>query len=591
MASGTSTPIYQPNVFPSSVNSVAGKLLSERNLSYILRSICNRHFIYTKDKDAETGNFNLDVSGSISSGMAVIDGYIITVNSATSLNIPYGSVPVGQIVPYYIAIKINRQLTPENEIGNNDPIFASISFEFLDEPVEDSSIEKYLYLYKVDVNNLGMLPTNIQDLRTYMPFDSTSIMVDESSNKTLYEAFEFISEHIRGVTIDNMFDVSDRTIDIEGENGIYDRLKYQFELTDYPNKPFINEMIVPGNENLYDEGHLVTLNSASLLPSKIMPLADYNIRGSIYVNPNRITNAAPYNPAALTQVLVLQNGELYCNAEVNQNAFSKVNIKNSSDASINIDVPAGQKVDTLTVRGSENVSVTGAVSESERQLSFDLSPNISVQSLTVSSNVIDSYNDPNSTDYNGLSTSNGWKSKTLTVEQDARVGADLEVTGDISTSGGMQVLDDIVCSGEIYAGRVHSAVYNDYAEAYKVDPNFVYQTGTVLAYDPETDICHPAYTDEDRKMLIGVVSNSYGYLVGATQKEILDGSFVPVGLIGRVLVKVYGPVMPGDLLTSSWISGVAVKSTTPTPGTILGKALKRKDSVEIGLIPMQIMLS
>lgn len=592
MANGTSTPIYQPNVFPSSINSTTGKLLSERNLSYILRSICNRHFIYTTDPLAPTGNFNLDPSGSISSGIAVIDGYIITITSATTLNIPFGSVPVGDIVPYYIALKINRQLTPETGVGNNDPIFASISFEFLTEKIEDSSIEKYLYLYQVDVNNLGMLPTNIIDLRTYMPFDSTSILADEDSNKTLYDVLEFIANSIRGVDLEDFFQTTDKTLSIEGSGGIYDRLKYQFPLTDYPNKPFINEMIVRGNENLYDEGQLVSLDSESLLPSKIFPLADYNKRGSIFINPNRTTNAEAYNPAALTQVLVLQNGELYSNAEVNQNAFSKVNIKNLNNSSINIDIPSQQKVDTLTLKGSSNVSVTGSANTTERQVSFDLSPAINVQSITINSNSISPYLDPISPDYNGLGVSNGWKTQSLTVEQEARVGGDMEVSGDISTSGGMQVLNDIICSGEVHATRVHSAVYNDYAEAYKVDQNYPYQVGTVLAFDPESNLCYPTGVKEgSESMVIGVVSNSYGYLVGATQKEVLNGSFVPVGLVGRVLVRVTGPVMPGDLLTSSWIPGVAVKSNNPTPGTIIGKVLKRKDSIDQDLVLMQIMLT
>ena len=65
------TPISLPNVYPSSINSVTGKLLSEHNLSMVLRSICSRHFIYTKDVTATSGNFNLAVDSvysTISSG-------------------------------------------------------------------------------------------------------------------------------------------------------------------------------------------------------------------------------------------------------------------------------------------------------------------------------------------------------------------------------------------------------------------------------------------------------------------------------------------------------------------------------------------
>ena len=169
------TPISLPNVYPSSINSVTGKLLSEHNLSMVLRSICSRHFIYTKDVKATTGNFNLAVDSvysTISGGVAIIDGYVVTLNTTTTLtNIPTDLVPFGEIKQFYIALCLVKQNAVENNVGTNDPVFNSLSFVFLEDKVEDNEYYKYLYLYKVGVTQNALDTNSIQDLRVYTPFE------------------------------------------------------------------------------------------------------------------------------------------------------------------------------------------------------------------------------------------------------------------------------------------------------------------------------------------------------------------------------------------------------------------------------------
>jgi hypothetical protein len=54
-----------------------------------------------------------------------------------------------------------------------------------------------------------------------------------------------------------------------------------------------------------------------------------------------------------------------------------------------------------------------------------------------------------------------------------------------------------------------------------------------------------------------------------------DGEFVvDIALIGRVPVKVQGPVMKGDLLVSSEQPGFAKANNEARAGTIIGKALQ-----------------
>ncbi|MCB0790408.1 MAG: hypothetical protein H6595_10140 [Flavobacteriales bacterium] len=83
----------------------------------------------------------------------------------------------------------------------------------------------------------------------------------------------------------------------------------------------------------------------------------------------------------------------------------------------------------------------------------------------------------------------------------------------------------------------------------------------------------------------GVVSGANGVMPGLTLRQegtTADGE-VPVALNGRVYVwadATYGPIAPGDLLTSSDRAGHAMKASDPerTSGTVIGKAMTTLDS-------------
>ena len=63
----------------------------------------------------------------------------------------------------------------------------------------------------------------------------------------------------------------------------------------------------------------------------------------------------------------------------------------------------------------------------------------------------------------------------------------------------------------------------------------------------------------------------------------------PIGLAGRVYVKVIGKIKIGDLLVASPIKGVAMASTQYKPGTIIGKALEAHNSDVMSRIQMLIL--
>lgn len=140
--------------------------------------------------------------------------------------------------------------------------------------------------------------------------------------------------------------------------------------------------------------------------------------------------------------------------------------------------------------------------------------------------------------------------------------------------------------GYFYATRVYNAVFNDYAEYFEKGENV--EAGDVIMKAPGSNKYIKSAAAYEKKV-VGVFSDSYGHLLGGTGEEDDEKNFIPIGLAGRVAVKVVGQIAEGDLLTTSNIAGVAMRSEQYTPGTIIGKALESYDSKEIGKIQMLIM--
>ena len=124
-----------------------------------------------------------------------------------------------------------------------------------------------------------------------------------------------------------------------------------------------------------------------------------------------------------------------------------------------------------------------------------------------------------------------------------------------------------------YATRVYNAAYNDLAE-------FMIKDGLSDAGDVLIQTEYGVKKSDQRasRAVIGVNSDSYGYALGADNQE----NKVPVGITGRVKVKVREPLEIGDLLVSD-SDGFASKATPSEEaraGIILGKVIERKsDSI------------
>jgi len=86
--------------------------------------------------------------------------------------------------------------------------------------------------------------------------------------------------------------------------------------------------------------------------------------------------------------------------------------------------------------------------------------------------------------------------------------------------------------GYFYATKVFNAVYNDYAECFETTVNYnecknrivEIKNGKVFIASPESDL------------VVGVVSDTYGFVLYGTEEEIKNNIKVPIGVSGTLMV-------------------------------------------------------
>jgi hypothetical protein len=170
-------------------------------------------------------------------------------------------------------------------------------------------------------------------------------------------------------------------------------------------------------------------------------------------------------------------------------------------------------------------------------------------------------------------------------------GYKLDVNGDTHVTGGISTTGAINAGGAI-TGTTVNATYQDVAEW--VPSTQKLSAGTVVVLDKsETNHVLASTRAYDTKVA-GVVSDSPGVILGVGGEGKLK-----VATTGRVRVKVdatRSPVEVGDLLVTSEVEGVAMKSVEVDlggvkihrPGTIIGKAL---EPLEKGTGEILVLLS
>ena len=153
----------------------------------------------------------------------------------------------------------------------------------------------------------------------------------------------------------------------------------------------------------------------------------------------------------------------------------------------------------------------------------------------------------------------------------------LSGTGTSSTATPVTVLGQWALGSGATLEATFSA---DLAEYYSADSE--YEPGTVLVFGGDAEVTTTAQFGDSR--VAGVVSTDPAFKMNGQ----LEGTRACVALQGRVPCKIVGKVRKGDLLTTAAIPGHAAKAINPQVGTIIGKALENKDTLEAGVIEVAV---
>ena len=138
--------------------------------------------------------------------------------------------------------------------------------------------------------------------------------------------------------------------------------------------------------------------------------------------------------------------------------------------------------------------------------------------------------------------------------------------------------DRLNYDGYFYATKVYNAVYNDLAE-------FMEFSGEAEPGDVMVQIKNNLVKSSKRAMpnVIGVYSDSFGFALGADKKE----NKIPIGLSGKVRVKLYGKIKAGQELVS-YKNGQAIKANIFEKlfrrSAIIGKALEDGKNTRIWML-------
>lgn len=159
---------------------------------------------------------------------------------------------------------------------------------------------------------------------------------------------------------------------------------------------------------------------------------------------------------------------------------------------------------------------------------------------------------------------------------------------------------NLIAIKEIFGEKVYNAVWNDYAEFFERGEET--EVGDIIALDENSDEERYIKATNESKVIVGVHSDTFAHLIGGENPpegedfyEYNIKKFIPVGLAGRVKVKVVGPIKKGDLITiSPFDAGVGISINNHcekygwTVGRTIGQALENKDTDDIGLIKILI---
>ena len=231
-------------------------------------------------------------------------------------------------------------------------------------------------------------------------------------------------------------------------------------------------------------------------------------------------------------------------AEVNQNAFSNVTIGSTT-------ISADSKTDTLTLEAGSNITLT---------------PDSANDKITISSSYVAASASTSGIVTTGPQTFAGAKTFADTTDSTNNT------SGAVIVSGGLGV------AGNIYAGAVYGAVWNDLSDSIPVDDDCDLEHGYCYCFDGEKYSKSSKYLDDG---IIGIHSDTYGFKMGAEEgKKKMD-----VAVSGFVLAYVDKEYKPGTPLTctkNGYLTKIKLRDKIRYPEKIIATYWKSEPADELG---------
>lgn len=308
-------------------------------------------------------------------------------------------------------------------------------------------------------------------------------------------------------------------------------------------------------------------------------------------NEKLVNDTIQWNKIAPHTIIGGENTEAFVNGEkvvvkgrIAQKTITNWNIADNTINSLNIMTGAitnnkigdfeiyGDKIASLAIKnahiGNKEIDYNKIADNGIKTLNYD---NSSVTKEKLANDVLYAVNNAVVYDNDG----------NVKMMQENRAKCDV-VIGSGNVEGGSRRSDgngSLNVYGSIQADRVYNMAYSDLAEAYI--PGEKLEPGDIVELREDGKV-YKAQWDYLDGVYVGVVSDEYAMCFGANEEELNDGSKVAVGLIGKIHVKVEGPVKMGDKICANYAAfngGAGYKADDCHNPNIIGRALETVQDV------------
>jgi len=306
------------------------------------------------------------------------------------------------------------------------------------------------------------------------------------------------------------------------------------------------------NANLIDGGivnNTVTVKSVGAKPTINIPVRII-VSNSIFVESKYELSSYPVANETEVGLLRLATNEEINTGLDNTTAVSPLGLYNNylkltggtltgqlNGTTITATSFVGNASSATKLATARNIALTGGVTGS---VAFDGSANVSLTTTIAN----------NSHTHTGDNITSKVASSTLSDSTNAIAGISV-YTGTTNPTSSTRVN----VNGYLYATRMYNAVYNDYAECFDTTIHYNDCKNRIIEFNNGKAYLAEAESDK----VIGIVSDTYGFILYGSEESIKEGLKVPVGMAGTLKVDSETKVSINDI-NKFIISGIEGKA-------------------------------